>query len=131
MVEQWLLIAALSTTLTLLVVHEIRKAGPALSITEAVQLVNSENGIFLDVRDVADFARGHITDAKHITAAALSGRTGELEEFREKPIVVVCKMGQTAGPATKMLRAQGFLRAQKLAGGMMEWDAQKLPVVTP
>jgi rhodanese-related sulfurtransferase len=131
MVEQWVLIAALSTTLTLLVVHETRKAGPALSITEAVQLVNSENGIFLDVRDAADFARGHITDAKHIPAAALPGRTGELEKFREKPIVVVCKMGQTAGPATKTLRAQGFLRAQKLAGGMMEWDAQKLPVVTP
>jgi rhodanese-related sulfurtransferase len=129
--EQWLLIGALSTTLTLLVVHESRKAGPALSITEAVQLVNNEDGVFLDVRDAADYARGHITDAKHIPAAALSGRTGELEKFRDKPIIVVCRMGQTAGPATKTLRAQGFLRAQKLAGGMMEWDAQKLPVVTP
>jgi len=44
--------------------------------------------------------------------------------------VVVCKMGQSAGAATKTLRAQGFGRSQKLAGGMMEWDAQKLPVVT-
>ena len=45
-------------------------------------------------------------------------------------VVVVCKMGQSAGPATKTLRSQGFNRAQKLSGGMMEWDAQKLPVVT-
>ena len=54
MAEQWLLIGALSTTLTLLVVHKSRKAGPALSINEAVQLVNNEDGVFLDVRDAAD-----------------------------------------------------------------------------
>ena len=45
--EQWILVAALATTLTMLVLHETRKAGPALSINEAVQLVNSEGGVFL------------------------------------------------------------------------------------
>jgi rhodanese-related sulfurtransferase len=101
-----------------------------LSISEAVQLVNNEEGVFLDIRDGDDYARGHITDALHIPAATLAKRAGELEKFREKPVVVVCKMGQSAGPATKTLRAQGFSRALKLSGGMMEWDAQKLPVVT-
>jgi len=128
--EQWVLVVGLMMVLTLLVLHETRKAGPSLSISEAVQLVNSEGGVFLDIRDAADFARGHITDALHIPAAALAGRSAELEKFREKPVVVVCKMGQSSGPATKTLRSQGFNRAQKLAGGMMEWDAQKLPVVT-
>ena len=130
MAEQWVLIAALATTLTMLALHESRKAGPALSISEAVQLVNSEGGVFLDIREVQDFTRGHITAALNIPAGSLANRIGELEKFREKPIVVVCKMGQSAGPATKTLRSQGFSRAQKLSGGMMEWDAQKLPVVT-
>ena len=130
MAEQWVLIAALAVTLMMLVFHETRKAGPALSINEAVQLVNSEGGIFVDVRDAADFGRGHITNAVNIPSAALAGRMSELEKFREKPVVVVCKMGQSAAGATKALRAEGFARAQKLTGGMMEWDAQKLPVVT-
>jgi rhodanese-related sulfurtransferase len=128
--EQWVLVVALMMVLTLLVLHETRKAGPSLCISEAVQLVNSDGGVFLDIRDAPDYARGHITDALHIPAAALASRTGELEKFREKPVVVVCKMGQSSGPATKTLRSEGFSRAQKLAGGMMEWDAQKLPVVT-
>lgn len=128
--EQWLLVVALAATLTMLVLHEGRKAGPALSINEAVQLINVEGGVFLDIRDAGEFARGHITDALHIPAASVADRYTELEKFRDKPIVVVCKMGQSAGPATKTLRAQGFGRAQKLSGGMMEWDAQKLPVVT-
>ena len=67
--QQWILVAALATTLTMLVLHESRKAGPALSINEAVQLINSDGGVFLDIRDTADFARGHITDAVHIPAA--------------------------------------------------------------
>ena len=95
-----------------------------------MQLVNGDGGIFLDIREAADYARGHITDAVHIPAAALAKRSNELEKYRDKPVVVVCKMGQSAGPATKSLRAQGFSRAQKLSGGMMEWHAQKLPVVT-
>jgi rhodanese-related sulfurtransferase len=128
--QQWILVAALATTLTMLMLHESRKAGPALSINEAVQLVNGDGGIFLDIREATDYARGHITDAVHIPAAALAKRSDELEKYRDKPVVVVCKMGQSAGPATKSLRAQGFSRAQKLSGGMMEWDAQKLPVVT-
>ena len=128
--EQWLLLMAFAATLTMLVLHESRKAGPALSINEAVQLVNGSDGIFLDIRDGGDFARGHITDALHIPAASITDRHSELEKYRDKPIVVVCKMGQSAGTATKTLREQGFGRAQKLSGGMMEWDAQKLPVVT-
>ena len=128
--EQWLLVVALAATLTMLVLHESRKAGPALSVNEAVQLINIEGGVFVDIRDVGDFARGHITDALHIPAASIAARYSELEKYRDKPIVVVCKMGQSAGPATKTLRAQGFGRAQRLSGGMMEWDAQKLPVVT-
>lgn len=130
MAEQWLLIAGLAATLTMLALHESRKAGPALSIGEAVQLVNDEGGVFLDIREVQEFARGHITAAINIPSTSLATRVGELEKFRDKPIVVVCKMGQSAGPATKTLRLEGFPRAQKLAGGMMEWDSQKLPVVT-
>ena len=83
MVEQWVLIAGLATTLTMLALHESRKAGPALSIGEAVQLVNGDGGVFLDIREAQEFARGHITAALNIPLASLPGRIGELEKFRE------------------------------------------------
>ena len=90
--EQWVLVAALAAVLTLLLLHETRKAGPALSINQAVQLVNAEGGVFLDVRDAAEYGRGHITDAMHIPAASLANRVSELEKFRDKPVIVVCKI---------------------------------------
>lgn len=128
--EQWPLVGALITTLGLLFYHESRKAGPAVSTQQAINLVNSEDGVFLDIRDGAEFKKGHIADAIHIPLASLPGRISELEAHREKPIIVVCRLGQSASGATKRLREQGFDRAQKMTGGMMEWTAQKLPVIS-
>ena len=127
--EQFLLVLALMATFVMLFIHESRKAGPSLTPQEAITLVNREGGIFLDIRDAAEFKRGHIADAKHITLSQLSSRLGELDKYREQPVVVVCKLGQSAAGATKLLRAQGFDQARKMTGGMMEWNALKLPVV--
>jgi len=122
-------VLALMATFVMLFIHESRKAGPSLTPQEAITLVNREGGIFLDIRDAAEFKRAHIADAKHITLTQLSSRLGELDKYREQPVVVVCKLGQSAAGATKLLRAQGFDQARKMTGGMMEWNALKLPVV--
>ncbi len=128
--QQWLLVLALTATLGMLFVHESRKAGPAVSPQQAINLVNSEEGIFLDIRDGKDYKSGHIVDAYHLPLGQLSSRLSELDKYRDKPMIVVCKMGQSASAATKQLRANGFERAQKMTGGMMEWNALKLPVVS-
>ena len=128
--EQWPLVLALVATLAMLFAHEARKAGPAVSPQHAVNLVNSEGGVFLDIRDGRDFKQGHIVDAVHLPLAQLATRMSELDQYKDKPVIVVCKMGQSASGATKQLRAQGFERAQKMTGGMMEWNTLKLPVVS-
>ena len=128
--EQWTLVLALAAVLAMLFAHEARKAGPAVTPQQGVILVNSHEGVFLDIRDGKDFKQGHIVDALHIPFAQLGARITELDKYKEKPIIVVCKMGQTASGATKQLRAAGFDRAQKMTGGMMEWTTLKLPVVS-
>ena len=61
--QQWLLVLALAATLTMLFLHESRKAGPAVSPQQAINLVNGEGGIFLDIRDGAEYSKAHIADA--------------------------------------------------------------------
>ena len=128
--QQWLLVLALAATLTMLFLHESRKAGPAVSPQQAINLVNGEGGIFLDIRDGAEYSKAHIADAKHIPLTQLGTRKAELAGFEDKPLIVICKLGQSSGTATRQLREAGFSRAQKMSGGMMEWDAMKLPVVS-
>jgi rhodanese-related sulfurtransferase len=130
LLQQWILVAALLVTAALLLFHETRKAGPALSPQQAISLVNAEDGIFLDLRDGGEFKKGHIVDALHIPAGKLAERQHELEAYRDKPVILVCKMGQQAGGAAKQLRASGFDKVYKMAGGMLEWSNLQLPTVS-
>lgn len=127
--EQWILAAALLAVIIMLIMHEARKSGPSLSPQQAINLVNSEQGVFVDLRDAATFKQGHIVDALNIPAPKLADRLAELEKYRERPIVLVCKMGQQASGAGKQLRAGNFEKVYKMSGGMMEWVNLQLPTV--
>jgi len=92
-------------------------------------MVNAQDGLFLDIRDAGDYKQGHIVDALHLPAAKLESRLAELEKHKNNPIVLVCKMGQTASAAGKTLKANGFEHVYKMTGGMMEWSNLQLPVI--
>jgi rhodanese-related sulfurtransferase len=127
--QQWILVAALLTVIIMLVLHESRKSGPSLSPQQAINLVNAEDGIFLDLRDAADFKKGHVVSAINIPAIKLPVRMVELEKYKDKPIVLVCKMGQQSSAAGKQLKASEFTKVYKMTGGMMEWSNLQLPTV--
>lgn len=126
--QQWMLVTGLAVAVGLLFNHESRKSGQGLSPQQAISLVNGEQGVFLDLRDSADFGRGHIVDSLNIPAGKLDARIAELENFRERPVILVCKMGQHSGAVGKKLKTQGFARVYRMSGGMMEWGNLQLPL---
>ena len=69
----------------------------------------------LDVRDSKEFDAGHIVDAVNVPHSALESRLAELEKYKEKPVTIVCKMGQHAGTAGAMLRKAGFASVSRLS----------------
>ena len=103
-----------------------RTSGPALTSLEATRLINSKNAQVIDVRTATDFAAGSLPNAKNIPAANLKDRTGELK--KERPVIVVCNTGNTAGPAAAQLRAGGFAEVYVLAGGITGWREAGLPL---
>jgi rhodanese-related sulfurtransferase len=128
--QQWMLVAALAAVVFMLFFHEARKSGPGVSPQQAITMVNDQSGLFLDIRDGNDFKQGHIVDAVHLPAAKLESRIAELEKHKNNPIIVVCKMGQTASAASKTLKANGFEHVYKMTGGMMEWSNLQLPTIS-
>lgn len=128
--QQWILVAALLAVIAMLIMHEGRKSGPSLTPQQAINLVNAEQGVFLDLRDAAEFSKGHIVDAVNIPSTKLPERMAELEKYKNKPIVLVCKMGQQAGAAGKQLKAAEYTQVYKMTGGMMEWGNLQLPKVS-
>ena len=124
-----ILIGIFAVLLTLFIRNETQRGGRGVSPQELVNLVNKEGAVVIDVRDSKEFAAGHIVDAVNVPHTSLEGRLAELEKYKEKPVTIVCKMGQHAGTAGAVLRKAGFASVSRLSGGMTEWRNQNLPVV--
>jgi len=94
----------------------------------AMNLINRQNAVVLDVREQTEYDAGHIINSRLISARALKERIGELEKFRERPIVVVCHSGSRATAATALLNREGFTQAHLLTGGVTAWQKANLPL---
>jgi rhodanese-related sulfurtransferase len=101
-----------------------RKASPF----EVTQLINRGKTVVLDVREAAEFAAGHVRDAKHIALGELTQRIGELDKAKDKTVVVVCQSGARASQAVAKLQKAGFADVLSLEGGLAAWQTAGLPV---
>lgn len=75
----------------------------------------------LDVRQPAEWERGHIKGAIHITAAELPKRFEEVP--RDRAVAVICGSGYRSSVATSLLVRHGFERVTNVIGGMSAWRA--------
>lgn len=126
--EHYLLVGAFVILLALLIAHELSRGGRRLSTRELTALVNSEQGVVIDIRPSKDFAAGHIVGALNIPQDKLAARVGELEKHKAKTIILVDALGQHAGTHARELMKSGFTAA-KLSGGVGSWKADNLPLV--
>ena len=124
-----LLVGAFAVLLALFVRNEVARGGRSVSPQELVNLVNRDGAVVIDVRDAGEFSQGHIVDAINVPHSAIAGRLAELGKYKEKPVVLACKMGQHAGSAGTVLRKAGFGNVARLRGGVAEWRNQNLPLV--
>lgn len=129
LLNHYLLSGAFVVLLVLFFLNESARGGQSVSPQGLSELVNKENARVIDIRDGAEFRAGHIAGSENIPYAKLNDHIAQLKSEPERPIVVVCNIGQTAGAAGLALRLAGLARVYKLEGGISGWKAQSLPVV--
>ena len=129
--DNWYLIVAALVSGGMLLWPLIRRGagGTTVSPLEAVQLMNHRNAIVVDVRDEKAFARGSLTGARNVPAAALASRVSELARFKARPAIVVCESGQASARALATLKTAGFDEVRSLQGGLAAWKQAGLPLV--
>ena len=125
--RHWDLFLALVVVL-FLIARSQKGGGAQLTPQEAIQKMNHEDAVIIDVREANEVAGGKIRDAIHIPLASLKDKTSELEKYKDKPIIMVCRSGNRSMHALNVLRKSGFENLFNLKGGIMAWQSANLPL---
>ncbi len=82
----------------------------------------------VDVREPDEFngILGHIDGAQLVPLGDLLEQASSLDQ--DRPVVTVCRSGARSAQAAMMLEKAGFGQVANLAGGMLRWRSQRLPV---
>ncbi len=81
--------------------------------------------LVLDVRNPSEWDDdlGHIPQARLIPLPELDRRVAEIETWKDRPVIVVCRVGQRSHQAAELLESRGFKGAHNMTGGMQAWRA--------
>ncbi|MEA9357573.1 rhodanese-like domain-containing protein [Bacteriovorax sp. PP10] len=104
----------------------IKDGIPTINPEDVNELSNFE---IIDVRRLEEFTAelGHIESAKLVTLGP------DLKNFinkteKTKQLIFVCRSGGRSGQATQDALSAGFSEVYNMDGGMLKWNALKLPV---
>jgi rhodanese-related sulfurtransferase len=100
-----------------------------LSPQLVTQKINRSDGVVVDIRNKAEYEKGHIAGAVHLLLEKIQkNELSSLEKSKTKPIIVVCNAGMSASGAAATLLKNGFADVCILQGGMNTWRSANLPV---
>jgi rhodanese-related sulfurtransferase len=129
-INHWTLWSALLVILLLIFINEFitqKNRAKELSTASAVELINHEDAVVVDLRDQETYRSGRIINAIH--AAPEDFGKPKLEKYKSKPIILVCARGLQSPALAIKLRQQGYGQVMVLSGGMAAWQSAGLPLV--
>lgn len=100
-----------------------------LTPAQAVQLINREKAVVVDIRDPEEFSQSHIKGAKNIPFDQIGQQLAGAVKNKALPLVLVCNSGGRSQRALLAAQKLGYEKTQVLGGGIKAWKAANLPVV--
>jgi rhodanese-related sulfurtransferase len=119
------------------IVAEARQAIAEITVAQAKEeLDRGQVGLVLDVREPAEWEKGHLPGALLAPRGILEWYADpttpyakpELTTRRKARIIVACASGGRSLLATQTLKSMGYTNVVNMAGGFTEWSKQDFPV---
>ena len=128
-VDNWMLLAVALSSGAMLLWPAIQGAAQSgLTPAGAVQLINREKAVVVDVCDTAEFAAGHVTGSKNVPLGQLEEKLPGAVKNKAVPLILVCQTGARSGRALAIAKKLGYENAQSLGGGLGAWKTASLPL---
>jgi rhodanese-related sulfurtransferase len=129
LIDNWMLLAVALTSGGMLVWPLVQGAtAGGLTTAMAVQLINRERAVVVDVSEAEEFAQGHVGGAKNVPLNQIEQRLPEVVKNKTVPLIIVCPSGARAARGAATAKKLGYDKAQALAGGLKAWKEANLPL---
>jgi rhodanese-related sulfurtransferase len=128
--NHWILATALMLILVFIFINEAQAKqaeGKKISPQTAIDKMNHEEAVVIDIREAALFSKGHIINA--IRANESDFTDGKMDKYKNTPIILVCTRGIQTASLSNILKAKNFMHPFVLDGGITAWIEAGLPVV--
>ena len=123
------LVVAIAAAALLMQITRPRAQAGALSNVSVTDLraAAQAGAVVIDVREEHEYRSGHVAGSILVPLATVGARAGEFDE--NEPIYVFCRSGNRSLQAANALVAAGFTDVRNVEGGILAWNAARLPVV--
>ena len=98
------------------ILSTILKQKESLALQDLPKVLEDKNTKLLDVREVDEFASGHIPEAINQPLSQIDQFKGD----KNKHYLIICQSGMRSQRATDYLTSQGY-QAINIKGGMNAW----------
>jgi rhodanese-related sulfurtransferase len=127
--DNWSLILVTLASGLMLLWPAIRgAAGGSLTPSAAVQLINREKAVVIDVCEAGEYAAGHVSGAKHIPLGQLANQLPGVVKNKDVPVIFVCQSGMRSNSAARIAKGLGYAKSLSLGGGLSSWRSASLPI---
>ena len=124
------LLGAVAALAALIAVTELRRATRRfrdVTVAQAVQLMNKEQAVVVDVRENLGARDARIPNARHLRTAQLPGQADALGA----PVIVYCQNGVQSQRACRLLARASAGPVYNLKGGLASWREAGMPLEAP
>ncbi len=127
--ENWMLMVIAVVSGAMLMWPALGSGGKStVQPMKAVQLMNHEKAVVIDVCEPNEFASGHVGGARNVPLGQLEKQLEATVKNKQLPLILVCASGMRSGRALAVAKKLGYENAYSLAGGMGAWRAANMPV---
>ncbi|BGI50890.1 MAG: rhodanese-like domain-containing protein [Arsenophonus endosymbiont of Ceratovacuna japonica] len=122
----WIILLISVITLT---IKELFNKIKNITSSQAIQLINKEKAIIIDLRSNENFYKGHIVNSINLTLSEIKyNNIDKIKKYKHKPIIIVSTNGIEAYKPAKQLIQYGFKYIFILKKGINGWSNENLPL---
>ncbi len=129
LVDNWMLVLVAVSSGAMLFMPALRGAADAgVTTADAVQMMNRDKAVVIDVCESEEYAAGHLAGARNIPLNQLEDKLAAAVKNKALPLILVCQTGARSGRAVAIAKKLGYEKVQSLSGGLGAWKSASLPI---